>query len=122
MYSFSFPNMLNQTTAALLADKEAIRSNMYLLVSSERNTLFGDPYYGCLFRKYLFEQSERIVKDLLIDHIYTAIVTFMPQVTVRRKDISVYVEKTTLFVSIKYTYLPDNTSDLYTISLNENLK
>ena len=119
MYSFSFPRMLNSTTANLLKDKEAIRSNMILLFSSERGTLFGDPYYGSELDKYLYEQSGSIVIDLLIDELYTTIKTFMPQVYVERKDIKVYAINTTLYADIKYYYIIDNTSDLFTIRLTE---
>ena len=119
MYSFAFPRMLNSTTANLLNDKEAIRSNMILLFSSERGTLFGDPYYGSELDKYLYEQSGSIVIDLLIDELYTTIKTFMPQVYVERKDINVYAINTTLYADIKYYYIIDNTSDLFTIRLTE---
>ena len=120
MYSCAFPRMLNSTTANLLQDKEAIRSNMILLLSSERDTLFGDPYYGAELKKYLFEQSGAIVPDLLIDELYTTIKTFMPQVYITRKDIKVYVVNTTLYADIKYYYIIDNTSDLFTIKLTQS--
>ena len=122
MYSFGFPRMLNHTTANLIEDKEAIRSNMLLLLSSERDTLFGDPYFGCQLKKYLFEQSNSIVPDLLIDQLYTTIVTFMPQVFVRRKDIKVYVSGTIIYADVKYYYVVDNTSDLFTIKLTESIE
>ena len=120
MYSFGFPKMLNNTTSNLLKDKEAIRSNMILLLSSERATLFGDPFYGTLLNKYIFEQSSSIVVDLLIDELYTTIITFMPQVYLTRKDITVYASKNALFVQINYWYVADNTSDLFTIKLTES--
>lgn len=120
MYSFAFPRMLNTTTANLIQDKEAIRSNMILLLSSERDTLFGDPYYGTELKKYLFEQSGSIIPDLLIDEFYTTIITFMPQVYITRKDIEVYVVDKTIYADIKYYYVVDNTSDLFTIKLTES--
>ena len=122
MYSFSFPNMLeaNGTSAKLLEDKEAIRSNLLRLLASERETLFGDPYFGCQLRKYMFEQSTSLIADLLIDHIYTSIITFMPQVMLTRKDIRVLTSKNNLFVEIRYYYVRDNTSDLFTIKLTED--
>ena len=103
-----------------LKDKEAIRSNMLLILSSERETLFGDPYYGSELKKQIFEQSSAIVTDLLIDELYTTIKTFMPQVILSRKDISVFVANTTLYAEIKYYYVIDNTSDLFTIRLTDS--
>ena len=120
MYSFGFPKMFNHTTSNLVKDKEAIRSNMILLLSSERASLFGDPFYGTLLKKYIFEQSTSIVVDLLIDELYTTIITFMPQVFLTRKDINVYTAKNKLFAEINYWYVADNTSDLFTIKLTES--
>lgn len=120
MYSFGFPKMLNSTTANLVKDKEAIRSNMLLLLSSEKDTLFGDPYFGAELKKYLFEQTGSIVPDLLIDALYTAIKTFMPQVYTTRKNIEVYVSNKVLYTDISYYYIIDNTSDLFTIQLTQN--
>ena len=119
MYSFSFPNMLNSTTSNLLKDKESIRSNLILLLSTEKNTLFGDPYFGCELKKYLYEQAGSIIPDLLIDEIYTVIKKFIPQVNISRKDINIYVSRFTLYADIKYYYIADNTSDLFTIELSK---
>lgn len=117
--SFGFPKMFNITTSNIVSDKEAIRSNMILLLSSERATLFGDPYYGCRLKKYLFEQSSSLIVDLLIDELYTTIVAFMPQVIISRKDIKILRDKNQLFAQICYYYSLDNTSDLFTIKLTE---
>lgn len=119
MHSFSFPKMLNSTTANLLQDKEGIRSNMILLLSTERNTLFGDPYFGSELKKYLYEQSGSIIPDLLIDELYTTITKFIPQVSISRKNIKVYVSKNVLYADIRYHYVVDNTSDLFTIELTK---
>ena len=118
--SFAFPKMLGHTKAKLLADKEAVRSNMLLLLSSERNTLFGDPYYGSQLKKWLFEQSNALVVDLLIDELYTTITTFMPQVFLTRKDITIEVLKNTVVANVHYYYVIDNTSDLFSIKLTES--
>lgn len=120
MYSFGFPTMLRSTGALLLKDKEAIKSNMLLLLSSERRTLFGDPYFGSELKKYIFEQSGSIIPDLLMDELYTCIKTFMPQVLINRKDIHVFVENKVLYAQLKYHYVIDNTSDLFTIQLTES--
>lgn len=120
MYSFGFPKMLNTTSSNMVSDKEAVRSNMVLLLSSECETLFGDPYFGCTLKKYMFEHINSLAVDLLIDELYTAITTFMPQIFVNRKDIIIRNSRTELFAEIKYYYLPDNTTDLVNIKLTES--
>ena len=120
MYSISFPNMFNNTTTNLVQNKEAVRQDMLSLLSTEKNTLFGDPYYGCSLKKYMFEQATSVVADLLIDEVYSAVTTFMPQVTVKRKDIKVEIFRNQLFLTVKYSFVYDNTSDLLTIKLTED--
>ena len=117
MYSFGWPDMLRSTTARLIKDKDAIRSNLRLLLNSERLSLFGDPYFGIQLKQFIFEQNNAVVVDLLVDEIFTTILQFLPQLFVRRSDITVYSDKSNLFAQIKATYKLDNTSDLYVINL-----
>lgn len=120
MYSFNFPVMLQSGTTKLLKDSEAIKSNLNLLFHSESGELFGDPYFGGLIKQALFEQTTGIVADLLIDAIYTAVVTFIPQIYLTRKDISIQLEKTGLRATIKYVFLENNTADMYSILLTND--
>lgn len=117
MYSFAFPNMLSSTQANLLSDKEAVKSNLKLLLNAERLSLFGDPYFGSQLKRALFEQSSSLVVDLMVDEIYTTIITFIPQVFLTRNDITITTDGVNLFAHISYIYVPDNTSDLYSINL-----
>lgn len=120
MYSFDFPVMIRNNSAALLSDKLAVKSNLKLLFSSERQELFGDPYFGTLLKRVIFEQSSSLVTDLLIDEIYTSVTTFIPQIFLTRKDIKLEIKNDIeLYAVITYVYLPDNTSDMYTILLTD---
>ena len=120
MYSFSFPSMLNTVTSKLLEDKEAIRSNVLLLLQSERKTLFGDPYFGSQLKRLLFEQSSTIITDLVIDELYTTLTTFIPQIFLTRKDITLTCDGIDIYATVKYVFVLDNTVDLYTINLTES--
>lgn len=117
MYSFNFPSMLGSVTSKLLHDKDAIRSNVILLLQSERKTLFGDPYFGSRLKRMLFEQSNSVVVDLVIDELYTTLTTFIPQIFLTRKDITLTCDGTDIYAAVRYTYVLDNTVDLYTINL-----
>ena len=117
MYSFAFPTMLTNTRSTLLSDLEAVRSNLKLTLQSERLSLFGDPFFGNQLKRLIFEQSHSIVVDLVVDEIYTTIITFIPQVYLSREDIELTTNGVDLFVTIRYVYLPNNTSDLYKINL-----
>ena len=117
MTSLSFPNMLSTTHANIISDKEAVKSNLILLLNSEKKTLFGDPEFGTSLRQILFEQQSSLVVDLVIDELYNTIMTFIPQVYLDRRDIELLTEGSAIYARIKCTYRQDSTSDLFTLVL-----
>jgi phage baseplate assembly protein W len=117
MYSIAFPKMLNNTTTNLVQDKEATASNLKILIMSDRTSLYGDPYFGTLIKKFLFEQNNIVLQDMIIDEIYTAILIFMPQIKVEREDITVTSDGVDVFTSVKCLNLLDFTTNLYNINL-----
>ena len=117
MYSLNFPNMVSNVTTKLCSDHEATVQNLKLTLLSEKNTLFGDPYFGTLWRKLLYDQNNKIIRDILVDDILTAIETFVPQLLVTRKDITITSDKYSVYISIKGTNLLDYQTDMYNIKL-----
>ena len=103
MNSINFPEMFGRTTTNLVSDYYATLQNIQLLLWSEKGELFGDPYYGTGLKKYLYDQNDSVLQDILIDDIYTAILTFMPQLILDRKDIKVTSDRDTVYVNIKAT-------------------
>ena len=88
------------------APDNATFSNLKLILSSTKNSLLGDPDFGSLLRNKLFEQNTPLLQDLIIDDIYTTILTFMPQLALKRSDITVSSNGIDLFVTIKFSRLP----------------
>ncbi len=117
MKSLSFPDMFNNATTRTLSDHEATVSNLKLLLKSDKNGLFGDPYFGTNLKKLLFEPNNVVLQDIVIDDIYTAILQFMPQIRIERKNISIVSSGPDLYVTIKALNLLDYTTDLYNINL-----
>lgn len=117
MQSFSFPSMFNKAKTKIIDEHEATASNLKLLIMSEKTSLFGDPYFGTNLKKYLFEQNDVVLRDIVIDSIYTAILQFMPQVLVERKNIKVTSDRTNVYINIKATNLVDYQTDMYNITL-----
>ena len=120
MYSIKFPDMVSGVVTNLVKDHEATAQNLKLMLLSDRDTLFGDPYFGTLWRKLLFNQNNEILRDIIIDDILTSIQTFMPQLLVNRKDITVNSDKYSISITIKATNLLDYNTDMYTIKLMED--
>jgi phage baseplate assembly protein W len=119
MYSLAFPEMFAKdgTRTMLLENHEATFSNLRLVLLSTKNSLLGDPDFGSLLKRKLFEQNTPILQDLVIDDIYTTILTFMPQISLKRSDIKVTSDGVDLFVTIQCTNLIDYELDTYTINL-----
>lgn len=121
MYSLSFPNMFsnNGLKTTLYEDHKATYTNLRLMLLSSKSSLFGDPDFGTLLKRRLFEQNNAIVRDIIIDDIYTSILTFMPQISIKREDIKVTSDGIDIFVEIKCINLIDYKLDTYTINLTE---
>lgn len=120
MLSLAFPNMFSNNTTLLVSDNEATLSNLRLLLGSDKFSLLGDPYFGTNLKQYIYEQSNTVFKDLLIDEIYVAIQTFMPQVYITRKDINIVSDQTKVYVEINCINKLTNVNNLYTIKLTDS--
>ena len=119
MYSIAFPNMFSYSKTNVAQDYEATLANLKLILLSYKGELFGDPYYGSNLVHTIYEKSGSILKDLVIDDIFTTIVTFMPQLGIERNDINITSDGTHLYATLKLTNLTDYTANLYSINLTE---
>lgn len=96
MRSIKFPDMFNTNSTNVWKSKEyleATKQNSKLALLCERGELFGDPYYGMLFKHYYFNQNSRVLKDAVIDMIYTQLALFIPQLWIKRTDINIIQDK-----------------------------
>lgn len=125
MRSLKFPNMFNSNSTNVWKSSEqlsATKQNSILLLSTERGELFGDPYFGVLFKHYLFDQNSYLLKDVIIDIIYTQLAMFIPQVKVAREDITVVQnkEKGTLYCTFSGINQIDYQLNTYNLILYED--
>ena len=119
MYSIAFPDMISNTNTKLVKDHDATASNLLLLLKSDKYSLLGDPYFGTSIKKLLFDQNNQVLKDVVIDDIYTAIATFMPQIMIDRKNITITSDLTNVYVNIKAVNLLDYSLNTYNINLTQ---
>nr|DAJ89545.1 MAG TPA: lysozyme [Caudoviricetes sp.] len=119
MKSISFPDMLTSSKTLTVNDLEATKQNLFLLLNSEKGELFGDPYFGIKLKRYTFEPNNFILKDILIDDIYTQSALFMPQLKINRNDIKLTTDQTKgkLTGRIKATNLVDYSKTDYSLVL-----
>ena len=126
MKSININNMFSNISTNTILDKDATMQNLKLLLETSKGELFGDPYFGTNLKKMIYDQNDIILKDLVIDDIYTAIKTFMPQIEVDRKDISAEVKpngnKAVLQVTMSALNKLTYETNLYNIALfSENV-
>ena len=119
MYSIAFPQMFDSAHALLFEDHKATLSNLKLLLASERTSLLGDPYFGTILKRIIFEQNDAVLIDIIIDEIYTSILTFMPQIKLSRSDITVTSDGVDVYANIKGINLIDYQTDMFTINLTK---
>lgn len=118
MKSISFPSMFTSTSTKVVSDSHAATyQNILLLLGAEKGEFVSDPYFGVRLRQYMFDQNNSVLKDIIIDEIYTQLKTFMPQLIVNRKDITINVSRARMTCTIKVTNRLDYTNDAYDIVL-----
>lgn len=117
MNAIKFPDMLNNNKASIVEGIEATAQNLKYLLLSNKLTLLGDPYFGANLQKLLYENNNVVLRDLVVDEIYTAISTFMPQIRVLRKNISVDSDGNKIIVNIKAQNLLDFSFAEYSVVL-----
>ena len=96
MRSIKFPYMFSTNgTRVWKASEylEATKQNTKLVLHCERGELIGDPYFGLLLRHFMFDQNNYVLRDQIIDMIYTQLAIFIPQVYVERKNITVFQDR-----------------------------
>lgn len=120
MYSIAFPDMLTTNRTKLYQDHDATYSNLYLILKTvTRGCLFGDPYYGTNILRVLYQQNGVLLQEIIIDEIYTAIRTYVPQLKLTRNNIKVNGEGTKLYAEISAINMIDQKLDLYNIELTD---
>lgn len=125
MRSLKFPKMfgINSTEVYKSAEyRDATAQNCLLLLESARGSLLGDPYFGTTLKKYLFDQNDYILKDIIIDTLYNQLVTFLPQVKIERDDIEIIQDALRGQLICRFTAVSqiDFTVNTYSLNLLSN--
>lgn len=122
MRSYKFPKMFNTNNSRIWQENEygkATKQNVLILLHSERGELECDPYFGILLKHYMFNQNSYILKDMLLDTIYTQIAIFLPQVKVSRNSINIVTDplKGRMYCSFSGTNQIDYTHNTFNLLL-----
>lgn len=118
MNLINFPKMFeNNTTKVIKDDYEATKLALSLLLSCEKGELYGDPFYGIRLKRYFYEPNNYILRDILVDEIYTQVKTFCPQIYLPRQNITITQEEKTLKVHLNAINRLDYTTNMYDIEI-----
>ena len=117
MNSISFPKMFTSGSTKITKDLDATKQNTYLLLRSEKGEFIGDPYFGIRLKRFTFEPNSYVLKDILIDEIYSALAQFEPQIFVRRKDIQIVQVGSKVYAKFKAQNRIDFVTNMYEIVL-----
>ena len=118
MNSIGFPHMFNTGNTIVVKDSnKATLQDIGLLLSSEKGELFGDPFYGIRLKRFVFEQNNYVLRDILIDEIYTQLLAFQPQITVKRNDIKIEQRGKDIYIRFKAINNLDFTTNMYDLVL-----
>jgi phage baseplate assembly protein W len=122
MRSYKFPKMFNTNSSRIWREDEynkATKQNVLILLMTERGELECDPYFGIMLKHYMFNQNSYILKDMLIDTIYTQIAIFLPQVKISRDSIDIISDpgKGRLYCSFSGTNQIDYTHNTFNLLL-----
>ena len=115
--SLKFPDIFSTTSVNTISGKGATAQNLILTLQAQKSSLFGDPYFGSNLKRMIFEQNNIILRDIVIDDIYTTISTFLPNVRVERKNIEINLSEGTLYANIKLKNLIDFNMEEVSIAL-----
>lgn len=115
MNSINFPKMFTSSGSRIVTDLDATKQNTYLLLKSEKGGFLSDPYFGIRLKRYTFEQNSYVLKDILIDEIYTQLAQFIPQLLVDRKDIELIQQGEKVYVKFKGLNRIDFVTNTYEI-------
>lgn len=120
MNSIAFPKMIKNNHVQTVSDYDATLQNMKLLLGSEKGEFRFDPFFGIRLKRYLFEQNNPVLMDVLIDEIYEQLAIFMPQLIITRSDITLTKDTAKVYVNIKARNQKDFELNSYNLVLFNN--
>lgn len=119
MNCIGFPKLFTNNTTNIYKENKATRMCAHLLLSSESGELFGDPDFGIRLKKFTFNQNNYVLRDILIDEIFTQLTLFCPQISLTRSDIKIKQDGHSLYAVIKAINKVDFTTSTYNLVIFE---
>jgi uncharacterized protein len=84
--------------------KDAVKTELLLLLLTERGERWMTPEYGTSLRKFLFEMGDQITEDAIVQDIKSTVAKFLPRITVSKVEVEPINNNTRLILTVKFTY------------------
>lgn len=97
--------------------KDAIKSNLLLLLLTNVGERYYMPDYGMNLYKYLFEQNDPIIEEQIIGEIKNRVSIYIPEIQINNINIENDENKHSLVLIINFTYNQNTFSDTDTITI-----
>ena len=121
MNAINFPDIFyNNNTVVNTNSRDCTLENIKLILWSEKGEFRFDPFFGIRLRRYWYEQNDNVLMEILIDEIYEQLTIFIPQIKLKRKDISLVRDKWRIYANIKCRHDEDFSLNTYTLVLYDN--
>lgn len=99
--------------------KDAMLSNLLLLLFTGKGERYYDPDYGTYLMVYIFEPNDSITQDAVIKDIKKTVSIYMPAIKISTVEFSeTEDDKTQLNVHIEFTYSEENFTESGELDLN----
>ena len=95
---------------------ESINDSLYLLLTSSKGELFGDPYYGTNLMKETFEYNSAIHNEIIKNDIATAIAKYEKRISVSEDDINIVNYDNFVYITIHFKVITTNQTADYGIT------
>lgn len=100
MNSIAFPKIFDTGKTLIVTGHEAAAQNLKLLLTSNCRELFCDPLYGDNLKSFFYDKNNIFLKEVIIDDLYCCIKEFAPEITCRREDIDIIIDKRDMYCII----------------------
>lgn len=103
------------------SQKEIIRSNLLLLLLTEKGERYYKPNYGTNLRKFFFEPNDIITEGEIIKDIKKTINEFIPNITLNKIEFDRTVQETNenaIAIKLNFTYSEDYFTFTDQLSIN----
>jgi len=117
-------NVTNRLFKMNSITKEALTSNLILLLLTEKGERYYEPEYGVNIRKYLFEPKDGVTQSDIEEEIRETVKLFIPQLTISKvtffsdtDDIGDDIGDNQINILVEFKYSEDVFSETGSITL-----